>query len=138
MYRQRKLKPLLKSLDIKPGGFHAFRHFNVALLDSLCCPLKVIKERLGHLSTGVFTIDVYGGKPDWKGNVEAARKAALEIEQGIENALILLLNSYFWIGIAVGGKCKCLKSKRKFGCGGLQPSERTLNSLLVRTTSESS
>ena len=46
VYRQRKLKPLLKSLDIKPGGFHAF-HFNVALLDSLCCPLKVNQGTLG-------------------------------------------------------------------------------------------
>jgi hypothetical protein len=26
--------------------------------------------------------------------------------------------SYFWGGFAVGGKCKCLRSKRKFGCGG--------------------
>jgi integrase len=87
VYRQRKLKPLLKSLDIQQGGFHAFRHFNVALLDSIRSPLKVIKERLGHLSTGVFTIDIYGGRPEWSGNVEVACNAGLEIEQALENQL---------------------------------------------------
>src|ERR1700730_3560257 len=51
---------LLKSLGIRQAGFHAFRHFNVALLDSLCVPLKVIQERAGHALTGSFTLDVYG------------------------------------------------------------------------------
>jgi integrase len=87
VYRQRKLTPLLKSLDIKQGGFHAFRHFNVGLLAKLGVPLTTIKERLGHAFTGSFTLDVYGGKPEWSGNVEAARRVGLEIEQAVESVL---------------------------------------------------
>jgi integrase len=53
VYRQRKLGPLLKSLGISKAGFHAFRHFNVSLLDALRVPLKTIQERLGHALTGI-------------------------------------------------------------------------------------
>ena len=53
------------------------------MLDSLCVPLKVIQERAGHALTGSFTLDVYGGKPEWTGNVEAARKAGQAIEQAV-------------------------------------------------------
>ena len=42
------IRKLLKSLEIQQAGFHAFRHFNVSLLDSLRVPLKVIQERVGH------------------------------------------------------------------------------------------
>ena len=58
-------------------------HAAPLLLDSLCVPLKVIQERAGHALTGSFTLDVYGGKPEWVGNVEAARKAGLAIEQSV-------------------------------------------------------
>jgi hypothetical protein len=64
-----------QSLGIPQAGFHAFRHFNVSLLDALNTPLKVIQERAGHALTGSFTLDVYGGKPEWIRNVEAAHKA---------------------------------------------------------------
>jgi integrase len=83
VFRKRKMGKLLKSLKIKQAGFHAFRHFNVGLLASLGVPLTVIKDRAGHAFTGSFTIDVYGGKPDFSGNVEAARKAGLAIEQAV-------------------------------------------------------
>jgi len=53
------------------------------LLESLCVPLKVIPERAGHALTGSFTLDVYGGKPEWTSNVEAARKAGQAIEQSV-------------------------------------------------------
>jgi integrase len=86
VFRRRKMRMLLKSLGIRQAGFHAFRHLNVALLDSLCVPLKVIQERAGHALTGSFTLDVYGGKPEWMGNVEAARKAGLAIEQSVAKA----------------------------------------------------
>ncbi|MGC2184981.1 MAG: site-specific integrase [Terriglobales bacterium] len=86
VFRRRKMRMLLKSLGIQQAGFHAFRHFNVALLDSLCVPLKVIQERAGHALTGSFTLDVYGGKPEWVGNVEAARKAGLAIERAVAKA----------------------------------------------------
>jgi integrase len=86
VFRHRKMRKLLKSLGIPQAGLHAFRHFNVALLDSLCVPLKVIQERAGHALTGSFTLDVYGGKPEWAGNVEAARKAGLAIEQSVAKA----------------------------------------------------
>jgi len=44
------------------------------------------QDRAGHAFTGNFTLDVYGGKPAWAGNVEAARKAGLEIEQAVKAA----------------------------------------------------
>ena len=34
VYRQRKMRPYLKSLGIAAAGFHAFRHFNVSLMDA--------------------------------------------------------------------------------------------------------
>jgi integrase len=86
LFRYRKMRKLLKSLGIQPAGFHAFRHFNVSLLDSLRVPLKVIQERAGHALTGSFTLDVYGGRPEWEGNIEAARKAGLAIEQAVAQA----------------------------------------------------
>jgi integrase len=84
VYRQRKLAVLLKSLGIPKAGFHAFRHFNVSLLDALRVPLKTIQERLGHALTGSFTLDVYGGQPEWERNLEAARLAGAEIEKAVQ------------------------------------------------------
>jgi len=83
VFRFRKMRPLLAGLGIAQAGFHAFRHFNVSLLDSLRAPLKVIQERAGHALTGSFTLDVYGGKPEWTGNVEAAIKAGEVIQQAV-------------------------------------------------------
>jgi integrase len=51
VYRRRKMTALLKSLEIPQAGFHAFRHFNVAMLDALRVPLKTIQERIGHALT---------------------------------------------------------------------------------------
>jgi integrase len=85
-YRKRKLLPLLTALGIKQAGFHAFRHFNVSLLDSLRVPLKTIQERAGHALTGSFTLDVYGGQPDWSRNVEAAEKAGVELARVVQEA----------------------------------------------------
>jgi hypothetical protein len=62
-------------LGIEQAGFHAFRHFNVSLMDALHVPLKTIQERIGHALTGNFTLDVYGGKPDFARNIEAGRRA---------------------------------------------------------------
>lgn len=59
VFRARKLRPLLTSLGITLAGFHAFRHFNVSLLDTLRIPLKVIQERAGHALTGSFNLDVW-------------------------------------------------------------------------------
>ena len=86
VFRSRKLHPLLKSLGIPMAGFHAFRHFNVSLLDAVRVPLKTIQERLGHALTGSFTLDVYGGKPEWNRNLEAARLAGAEIERAVQQA----------------------------------------------------
>jgi integrase len=83
IYRSRKMAVSLKSLEIPQAGFHAFRHFNVALMDALRVPLKTIQERIGHSLTGSFTLDVYGGKPDWEPNREAARLIAAEIEKAV-------------------------------------------------------
>lgn len=86
VYRRRKLHPLLKSLGIPRAGFHAFRHFNVSLLGAVRVPLKTIQERLGHALTGSFTLDEYGGKPEWNRNLEAARFAGAEIEKSVQQA----------------------------------------------------
>jgi integrase len=84
LFRPRKFKPLLHGLKISHAGFHAFRHFNVSLLDSLRVPLKTIQERLGHALTGSFTLDVYGGQPDWERNVDAARLAGAAIADVVQ------------------------------------------------------
>jgi hypothetical protein len=86
VHRHRKMRKLLRSLEIQQAGFHAFRHFNVSLLDSLRVPLKVIQERAGRALTGSFTLDVYGGQPNWDGNVEAGRRAGEAIEQSVAKA----------------------------------------------------
>jgi hypothetical protein len=87
VHRRRKLHPLLKSLEIPPAGFHAFRHFNVSLMDALRVPLMTIQERIGHALTGSFTLDVYGGKPERDRNLEAARLAGAEIEKAVQRAI---------------------------------------------------
>jgi len=45
--------------------------------------LKTIQEWIGHALTGSFPLDVYGGKPDWEPNREAARLLAAEIEKAV-------------------------------------------------------
>jgi integrase len=56
---KRKLQPLLKKLEIRRCGLHAFRHANGTLMDRLGVPLKVRQQRLGHsdprLTLGVYT-----------------------------------------------------------------------------------
>jgi integrase len=72
VYRRRYMVLLLKKLKIPQAGFHAFRHFKVANQDALRVPLKTIQERLGQALTRSFTLDVYGGQPEWERNLEAA------------------------------------------------------------------
>jgi hypothetical protein len=36
---------------------------------------------------GSFTLDVYGGKPEWGRNLEAARLADAEIEKTVQQAI---------------------------------------------------
>jgi len=79
VYRSRKMAVLLTSLEIPKAGLHSFRHFNVALMDAQRVPLKTIQERLCHSLTGSFTLDVYGGKPEWEPNREAARLIATDM-----------------------------------------------------------
>ncbi len=83
-YREDKLHPLLDFLGISMAGFHAFRHFNVSLMDALRVPRLTSKERSGHANTGDFTIDVYGGRPEWESNLEAARLAGAAIEKAVQ------------------------------------------------------
>lgn len=91
LLRSRKFHPLLASLGIEQAGFHAFRHFNVSLLDSLRVPLKVIQERLGHALTGSFTLDVYGHSLDWKENMQAAVRAGEAIENAVNSVSLTAL-----------------------------------------------
>jgi integrase len=84
LFRQRKLRPMLRKLRISEAGFHAFRHFNASLLSSLGVPLKVIQERLGHASTGSLTLDIYT-HTEWQENVEAAKRAGERIEKAVDS-----------------------------------------------------
>ena len=80
------MTPFLQSLEIPQAGFHAFRHFNVALLDALRVPLKTIQERIGHALTGAFTLDQHGGQPEWRRNLEAAQLVGVELEKAVNEA----------------------------------------------------
>jgi len=84
--RSRRLAPVLAALELEKAGYHAFRHFNVSMQDSLRVPLKTIQERIGHALTGSFTLDVYGHTLDWKANEEAATKLGAEIANAIPEA----------------------------------------------------
>lgn len=86
VYRRRKLHTLRASLEISEGAFHAFRHFNASLLDAVGATPRVIKERIGHASTGCFTLDVYGSKPEWKANQDAAQKLGAAIDEAVRKA----------------------------------------------------
>jgi integrase len=44
----RKLHPLMEKLGIPRCGYHAFRHTNVSIMDSLNVPLAVQRGRTGH------------------------------------------------------------------------------------------
>jgi integrase len=81
--RSRRLASTLEALKIEKAGCHAFRHFNVSIMDSLRVPLKAIQERIGHALTGSFTLDVYGHTLDWKANEEAAKGLGAEIEKAV-------------------------------------------------------
>jgi hypothetical protein len=124
VYRRRKMTALLKSLEIPQAGFHAFRHFNVSLLDALRVPLKTIQERAGHALTGVFTLDVYGGSPEWERNLEAGRLAGSEIERAVskveKEAMRKLLAAYRLLKKKAQepSSPKPLDINRFFGCGG--------------------
>jgi integrase len=78
-HRAEKLQPLLQRLGIQKAGFHAFRHFNASLMDSLRIPLKVRQERLGHAATGSLTLDVYT-HASYEDHMEAARLIGSAIE----------------------------------------------------------
>lgn len=90
--RSRRLARVLEALEMPKAGYHAFRHFNVSLMDSLRVPLKTIQERIGHALTGSFTLDVYGHQLDWKASEEAAKglgeaiaKAVVEAESNLDS-----------------------------------------------------
>ena len=80
--RRRRLKPTLKALEIPQAGYHAFRHFNVSVLDSLRVPLKTIQERIGHALTGSFTLDVYGHTLDWKAERGSSTEVGRRTSEG--------------------------------------------------------
>jgi integrase len=81
--RSRRLAPILQTLDLPKAGYHAFRHFNVSMMDALRVPLKTIQERIGHALTGSFTLDVYGHTLDWKANEDAARGLGDELRKAV-------------------------------------------------------
>ena len=66
--------------------FHAFRHFNVSLMDALRVPLRTIQERIGHAVTGVFTLDVYREKQDFQKNMQSSIDLEAEIERAVKTA----------------------------------------------------
>ena len=84
--RSRRLAPLLETLELAKAGYHAFRHFNVSMMDALRVPLKTIEERIGHALTGSFTLDVYGHTLDWNANEDAAKGLGEEIGKAVAAA----------------------------------------------------
>ena len=84
--RSRRLAPVLEALEIQKAGYHAYRHFNVSITDSLRVPLKTIQERIGHALTGSFTLDVYGHTLDWKSNEYAVKGLGEEIAKAVAKA----------------------------------------------------
>ncbi len=84
--RSRRLVPTLEALKLEKAGYHAFRHFNVSMMDALRVPLKTIQERIGHALTGSFTLDVYGHTLDWKANEDAAKGLGHELAKAVTEA----------------------------------------------------
>jgi len=112
-HRAEKLQPLLQRLGIQKAGFHAFRHFNASLMDSLRIPLKVRQERLGHAATGSLTLDVYT-----HASYEDHREAARLIGSAIE---IATYSDCLTAGQEKGplvGAPEALDNKQQIGCGG--------------------
>ena len=75
------------SLQLPQAGYHAFRHSNVCVQNSLRVPLKTIQDRIGHALTGSFTLDAYGHTLDWRENEEAAQKLGDVIPKAVAEAL---------------------------------------------------
>jgi hypothetical protein len=71
----------------KGHEFSRLPAFQCALQDALRVPLKTIQERLGHALTGSFTLDVYGGQPEWERNLEAAQQICAELEKTAKIAM---------------------------------------------------
>jgi hypothetical protein len=63
------------------------------MLDALRVPLKTIQERIGHALTGSFTLDVYGGQPEWGRNLEAAQLVGAELEKAVDAKIAKLENA---------------------------------------------
>jgi integrase len=59
---RRKLRPLLRALGIqvpRGNGFHAFRHANATLMNSLGASQKLRQQRLGHADGSPVTETIY-------------------------------------------------------------------------------
>ena len=89
-FRQRKLKPLLEKLEIPQRGFHAFRHFNISMLDFLGIPAKACEARAGHSRSRSITLKVYTHILSDAGNEEAGKKLGAAIEQAVNSATLSL------------------------------------------------
>ncbi len=119
--RSRRLAPVLETLELAKAGYHAFRHFNVSMMDALSVPLKTIQERIGHALTGSFTLDVYGQTLDWKVNEHTAKglgneiaKAVTAVESNLDSGHLIAYQKK----TSKFGIWKSLKLNRLFGCGG--------------------
>lgn len=59
---KRKFRPLLKALKIevpRGNGFHAFRHANATMMNSLGASFKLRQQRLGHAAGSPVTDGIY-------------------------------------------------------------------------------
>lgn len=113
LFRRRKMGPLLTRLEIRAAGYHAFRHFNGSLLNSLRVPLKTIQERLGHAMTGSLTLDVYTHS-EWSENVEAASVAGKAIQNAVNSVCLTAIQQK---GLPTGVS-EALQLNNLIGCGG--------------------
>jgi integrase len=72
---KRKLRPFLRSLEIREAGLHAFRHGIASLMDRPGVPLKVRQQR-GGWSDARFVLQTYTHE-----DVEAQRPLAEQLGQ---------------------------------------------------------
>jgi integrase len=80
--QRRRLVALLTSLTLPPGGFHAFRHANATMLDSVGAPMALRQQRLGHASIqttlGVYTHQVSSDALDLASKFEGMFETQLD------------------------------------------------------------
>lgn len=75
---KRKLRPILRELDLELGGMHAFRHGNASVMDQANVPMKVRQARLGHADSEMTAHYTHVISLDDRNAAQALEKALFE------------------------------------------------------------